>query len=196
MPPQYQLSVIIPTWGGDFHDAVQLLSDLPETPKAQWIIASYNPPSDWQELIADSLHSPIVINCEHAGRGLQLNEGAKVAQGKLLVFNHADTLLRPDHLQALLKVDTTQHTAGAFHRILAEEHHWIQFLDPAIRWYNQHLGILFGDQTVFITKQEFDRLGGFQPLLLVLFRCGVCTDHLYQLYYWYRRNNQEQNVSH
>ena len=242
MPPQYKLSVVIPTWENDFQHALDLLEKFTDTPEVQWIISSYNPPENWQELVQKIALTPEIVICERAGRGIQLNEGAKYARGQLLAFNHADTLLEPEHLASLLQVDTSLYTAGSFHRILLDKHQWLCSLDPAIRWYNQHFGILFGDQTVFITKQEFNRLGGFKPiklmedvefsshirkeceiilitppilssgrrlnemgifrvtslnlLLLLLFRCGVCTTRLYELYYSYRRNKQEHNVSH
>src|SRR5688572_9823510 len=57
-----------------------------------------------------------VIACGKAGRGPQMNAGARAARGNVLVFSHADTQLTGAHLHAI-RYRMAEHPgvhAGAF----------------------------------------------------------------------------------
>lgn len=97
------------------------------------------------------------------GRAAQMNAGAQVASGGVLLFLHADT-----HLPR--KAD------GHIHRALADSgaHCWGRFdvrIDgtaaflPMIAWLmnrrSRLTGIATGDQAIFVTRHAFDRAGGF-----------------------------------
>ena len=56
------------------------------------IIVSDGGSKDQTRLIADNL-ADIVINTRFPSRPLQLNEGARISRGSILLFLHADTIL-------------------------------------------------------------------------------------------------------
>ena len=109
------------------------------------------------------LHAP-------RGRGNQMNAGAQVAAGEVLVFLHADVSLPADAAQwiarALAKPDVV---AGAFRvRTVADGPR--AWLAPLLRLADLRSRIArlpYGDQALFVRRDAFERAGGFpeQPLL-------------------------------
>ena len=102
------------------------------------------------------------------GRALQMNAGAQMATGELLLFLHADTLLPPDAdtlIQQALAVGPQ--VWGRFD-VRIDGRAWLlrviaAFMNLRSRW----TGIATGDQAIFITRTAFDAVGGFadQPLM-------------------------------
>ena len=102
------------------------------------------------------------------GRALQMNAGAQMATGELLLFLHADTLLPPDAdtlIQQALAVGPQ--VWGRFD-VRIDGRAWLlrviaAFMNLRSRW----TGIATGDQAMFMTRAAFDAVGGFaaQPLM-------------------------------
>lgn len=102
-----------------------------------------------------------------AGRASQMNAGAREANGDVLVFLHADTLL---------PVTAAEDIAGA----LAQGARWGRF-DVTIRgkpWVlklvgfmmnlrSRVTGIATGDQAIFMRREAFDDAGGFPMIPLM-----------------------------
>jgi uncharacterized protein len=107
----------------------------------------------------------VVVRCETRGRGQQLNAGADLATGDILLFNHADTELTAPHLRGLvdaMKVDGI--IGGAFYRDLAWQYPALAWLDPWVRACTRRWGILYGDQSVFATREAFAAMGCFAAI--------------------------------
>lgn len=102
------------------------------------------------------------------GRAIQMNAGAKVANGEWLLFLHADTLLPACSMQRLsrLEADPKIQAGGFMHQFSGND--WrlrcISFLDN-FRCVRSR--IIYGDQALFVRRTFFERLGGFphQPIL-------------------------------
>ncbi len=101
------------------------------------------------------------------GRALQMNAGARLASGDLLLFLHADTLL-PEG--ALARLDTLcvagRCVAGGFrHRFTGDD--WRL---RVISWLHNTrcrvTRIFYGDQAMFVSRTLFWRLGGFPERIL------------------------------
>lgn len=106
------------------------------------------------------------------GRAAQMNAGAAVATGTVLLFLHVDVTLPDDasaHIAAALSHDDV--VAGAFQT-------WTVVDDdaPTARWHALlHLADLrsrytrrpYGDQAVFVRRAAFDDVGGFAVLPLM-----------------------------
>lgn len=104
----------------------------------------------------------IVVHVKKRGRGQQLNAGAHEASGQLLLFNHADTELTAEHMEAVVRVaQTSNMIGGAFYRDLAWQYPRLAWFEPLARWYVRKFGILYGDQSIFVSRQTFDSMGGF-----------------------------------
>jgi glycosyltransferase involved in cell wall biosynthesis len=75
-----------------------------------------------------------VVRCDRPSRGGQMNAGAAVATGDVLLFQHTDTELTADHLAAIERVlADPQIIGGAFHRKFDPRHKSRQWLVPIVR---------------------------------------------------------------
>ena len=105
---------------------------------------------------------------DHPGRGPQMNLGAKLASGDVLLFHHVDSLLMDEHLRSL--VDTMRHSqyvGGAFYRKFDERHPRLRRLETFERWHCRAFGTIYGDQTLFVRRDHFQRIGGFASIPLM-----------------------------
>jgi rSAM/selenodomain-associated transferase 2 len=101
------------------------------------------------------------------GRAAQMNAGASVARGDVLLFLHADTKL-PANADALVRDGLAQSDRiwGRFD--VRFDHDGIMPLIAAMMNLRSRVtGIATGDQAIFVTRAAFDAIGGFpaQPLM-------------------------------
>ena len=101
-----------------------------------------------------------------AGRALQMNAGAELATGDVLLFLHADTQL-PNHAIADITSAVRQAAWGRFDVRLDSSTWMLKVVSQMINWRSRLSGIATGDQAIFIKKPLFDQLGGYpqQPLM-------------------------------
>lgn len=97
------------------------------------------------------------------GRGRQMNVGAKVARGDIVLFLHADTNL-PPHAFAIIReaMNNSQVIGGCF--CMRFDSH-----DPVLRVISlfsriNHLFFTYGDQGLFLRSQTFKEIGGFREM--------------------------------
>ena len=107
------------------------------------------------------LHGPM-------GRARQMNAGAAIASGDILVFLHADTLIAPEavvQLPAALAGDAWQW--GRFDVRIDGDSRWLAVIAWAMNLRSRVTGIATGDQALFVRRAAFARAGGFpeQPLM-------------------------------
>ncbi len=161
-----RVSVIIPAWG----DSVSLAAILPTLealPLHEIIVV---------DVCADTAdcrlpgggRARLICTCSPS-RGRQMNLGAAAAEGDVLVFQHADTLFSREHLSALKAAlrDNASIIGGAFHRRFDGRHPRLRWLEKVARFLSRHGGTLFGDQTVFVRREVFQRLHGFAEIPLM-----------------------------
>ncbi|MFN0060759.1 MAG: TIGR04283 family arsenosugar biosynthesis glycosyltransferase [Planctomycetota bacterium] len=98
-------------------------------------------------------------------RGVQLNLGAARAQGEILLFLHADTLLPPDYatvIQQTLRQPGV--SAGAFDLGIDGRGLGVRAVEWGVRIRSRAFGRPYGDQALFMTVQTFRDCGGFPGL--------------------------------
>ena len=103
-----------------------------------------------------------------SGRARQMNAGADVASGEVLVFLHADTFLPDTASQDIEQaLTTTSKVWGRFDVRLSGQ----QILFRVIEWMMNRrsciTGLATGDQAMFVRRDVFDALGGFHPMPLM-----------------------------
>lgn len=106
-----------------------------------------------------------VISVCGTNRGMQMNAGAAIALGEILLFLHGDTQLPPNYSQLIVQtLQAPQVVAGAFDLK-------IDGLDPALRWLERLVklrsrwwSLPYGDQAIFLSKQVFEEIGEFSNL--------------------------------
>ena len=100
------------------------------------------------------------------GRALQMNAGVEVADGELLLFLHADTVL-PENALLLLSRAIAEYDWGRFDVRLSGSHRLLRVIEWMMNWRSRLTGVATGDQAIFIRRELFIAVGGFpsQPLM-------------------------------
>ncbi|MDX9785318.1 MAG: TIGR04283 family arsenosugar biosynthesis glycosyltransferase [Desulfobacterales bacterium] len=99
------------------------------------------------------------------GRGAQMNCGAMMATGNILLFLHADTLLPYNALEAICSAARKPHIAGgAFNLGIDGEKKRFRLIEATVRARTRLTRIPYGDQAIFIKKAVFHNLGGYPEI--------------------------------
>lgn len=156
---QPEISIIIPV----LNEAPILagaLASLPLAPEVEIILVDGGSTDATRTVAAGFPYLRMVA--APRGRGAQMNEGARLARGELLVFLHIDTRLTPAHLVMLQQAirDPDIH-AGAFRLHLSPSTPFLRFISWGANWRSRLFGLPYGDQAIFIRRALFFTLGGF-----------------------------------
>lgn len=102
------------------------------------------------------------------GRGAQMNAGAQVATGEVLLFLHADTRL-PQGAERLVTehLATSTRTWGRFDVTITGHSFLLPVIACLINWRSRLTGIATGDQAIFVERRTFARVGGFPDVPLM-----------------------------
>ena len=102
------------------------------------------------------------------GRGRQLRTGGLNATGEWLLFLHADTQLSPDWPE-FLDQHMRDHPdkAAAFRLRYRSNLRQARWLESRANRRSVWFGLPYGDQGLFISKEIYDALGGYQDLPLM-----------------------------
>lgn len=155
------LSIIIPTLN-EGHTLGRTLDRLPLGPALEVIVADGGSTDDTCD-IALARGVRVVVAC--GGRGVQLNQGAALARGEILLFLHADTQL-PPQAEALVRSALAQPgvVAGAFDLAIDGPGWGLRWVEWGVKWRSRWLHLPYGDQAIFLSAERFRQIGGFAPL--------------------------------
>ena len=99
------------------------------------------------------------------GRANQMNAGAKIATGDLLLFIHADSKLTQQSFSRMRKAMALNGPAGgAFSLQIESEKASLKVISLLATWRAKYLNLVYGDQTIFVRTEIFQKMGGFSPL--------------------------------
>jgi rSAM/selenodomain-associated transferase 2 len=99
------------------------------------------------------------------GRARQMNEGAGVARGNILIFLHADTELPSDALKLIASaMQGERYVAGAFDLGIKSERLIFRIIESVASLRSRITGIPFGDQAIFVRKDYFDKIDGYKDI--------------------------------
>ena len=102
------------------------------------------------------------------GRARQMNAGAGVARGRVLLFLHADTRLPSGWNRAVEDaLGRRGHEWGRFDVRLDGSHPTLRIVERAMNLRSRLSGIATGDQAMFVTREAFDAVGGFPDIALM-----------------------------
>ncbi|MDN5733044.1 MAG: TIGR04283 family arsenosugar biosynthesis glycosyltransferase [Psychrobacter sp.] len=101
-----------------------------------------------------------------AGRARQMNKGAALATGDVLLFLHADTKLPPQAITDI-KTATQDKKWGRFDVRLNSPDWMLKRVSKMINLRSRLTGIATGDQAIFIKRDCFEQIGGYPDQALM-----------------------------
>jgi rSAM/selenodomain-associated transferase 2 len=102
------------------------------------------------------------------GRASQMNAGAAVARGGILLFLHADCVLPPDADRLIVEGCTASAKCwGRFDVRIEGSHPLLAVIAFMMNLRSRLTGIATADQGLFVTRAEFDAADGFPRLPLM-----------------------------
>src|SRR5512136_106615 len=97
------------------------------------------------------------------GRAVQMNAGARQAQGEVLLFLHADSRLHPQALVKLHEVlDDPRMAGGSFTLVFDADNFWLRFY--AFCSTIDCLCFRYGDQGIFVRRAVFEQMQGYAEI--------------------------------
>lgn len=102
------------------------------------------------------------------GRATQMNAGAGVARGYVLLFLHADTWLPPDADTLILHGPGREQSVwGRFDIEIEGQHRLLPALARFLNARSRASGTATGEQAMFMTREAFIQVGGFPNIPLM-----------------------------
>ncbi len=116
--------------------------------------------------IAQSLGARVVK--AGPGRGGQMDRAAELATTETLLFLHADTLLPEGWYDAIKRALEDRYTvAGGFTLSIDSDRFAARLVEWGAAQRARLLGLVYGDQAIFIRTHVFKKTGGFRGLPLL-----------------------------
>ncbi len=110
--------------------------------------------------IAQSLGVKVIVT--QRGRSLQMNAGAKIATGEILLFLHGDTQLPLGFEQDVRNIWVNDNIiAGAFQLKIDAPEFSLRIIEKTVFWRSKYLQMPYGDQAIFVKASTFWEVGGF-----------------------------------
>jgi rSAM/selenodomain-associated transferase 2 len=102
------------------------------------------------------------------GRGKQMNQGALLASGEIVLFLHADTEIPPDGLARICSVmRQSNYVGGSFDLGIRSHKLRFRLVERVASLRSRITRIPYGDQAIFLRREYFLRIGGFLEVPLM-----------------------------
>ncbi len=161
-----QLSVIIPVLNEEALISVTLASLQAMRAAGTQVILVDGGSSDATVRLALPLVDALIEGVR--GRASQMNAGAELAQGDVLLFLHADTRLPEDAGEAILQgLAASKKVWGRFDVTIEGEPFMLRVIGAMMNWRSRLTGIATGDQAIFVRRDDFLAVGGFPAQALM-----------------------------
>ena len=161
------ISIIIPTYNEE-ENIAETIAEIKKRDNRKLIseiIISDGQSTDKTVDIASNAGVTVVVS-KKKGRAAQMNYGASIAKEDILYFLHADSIPPENFTAYILNAFEKKDIAGCF-RLAFDYQHW--FL-KANCWFTRFdvNAMRFGDQSLFVTKNVFEKCSGFDEELLMM----------------------------
>jgi len=160
------ISIIIPTFN-ESSGISQLISHLNHASRGDFnceiIVVDGQSSDDTCNIAAQC--GAIVISSPEKGRAKQMNYGADHAKSDILYFLHADSYPPNNFDQEIISAVSEDFLAGCFRMKFDSRHLLLRFFQWFTRFGNNICR--GGDQSLFITKELFNKIGHFPELPLM-----------------------------
>jgi rSAM/selenodomain-associated transferase 2/rSAM/selenodomain-associated transferase 1 len=96
-------------------------------------------------------------------KAAQMNAGAAIAKGDVLLFLHADTRLPEDFESCVLAAATeVGFCAGAFSLGIESPKMGLRLIEQVANWRSRFLQMPYGDQALFVSRKLFHEIGAYR----------------------------------
>lgn len=160
------ISVVVPSW----RDEENLATLLPKLATFEHVREIIVVDASGDELSAKLARETgaILMRSSSPNRGAQMNLGADAATSDVILFQHADSLITAAHADAIhVALLDPAIIGGAFYRKFDRRHPRLMGLESVARNLTRRGGTLYGDQSVFVRREVFLKLGGFAEIPLM-----------------------------
>lgn len=156
--PDIAVSIIVPTLNEELYLADCLRSL--EHPCCERIVVDGGSSDNTLQIARQA--DVRTLRCPVANRGRQLNAGAAVARGKILLFFHADSRLSAGGIDAMLSaMHDSRLVGGGFALGFFPPEPFYRFLAFGANLFCRMTRMIFGDRGMFLRADWFWQLGGF-----------------------------------
>ena len=153
-----RISIIIPALN-EAGVIAKTIAALPKSEKLEILVVDGGSSDDTAKVARK--HGARVLSSAPS-KAEQMNAGAAVARGGVLLFLHADTLL-PENFEKMVQsaADRKGFCAGAFSLGIDSEDRGLRFIEWMANWRARLLKMPYGDQALFVSRDLFIQIGGF-----------------------------------
>jgi rSAM/selenodomain-associated transferase 2 len=161
-----KISIIIPVLN-EAHVITQTLSALkPFRMKGHEVIVVDGGSEDTSVTRSRPLADHVV--CSPQGRSRQMNAGARIARGEILLFLHADTFLPEGADDFIISgMKEKGKVWGRFDVRLSGRHPMLRLIEYLMNRRSRLSGIATGDQGIFVKRETFKSISGFPEIALM-----------------------------
>ncbi len=155
-----KISIIIPVLN-EANTIKQTLASLKNASNVEIIVVDGG---SKDETIAVAKSVGVQVRSSGIGRATQMNLGATVATGDILLFLHADTRIPPNFDILIREALAGNFIAGAFELKIDANLRGIRLIEKMVNLRSHLFSLPYGDQAIFISSKVFHEIGGFPDL--------------------------------
>ena len=162
-----KFSIIIPVFheGERINEAIEYLNPLHSGQDIEIIVVDGTEEKDTLKVIQNN---HIIKISTEKGRAKQMNVGASVANGEILIFLHADTELPMHAFQRIQSlIERKEYVGGAFDLGIKSDKFIFKVIGTLSSLRSRLNRIPFGDQAIFIRREYFNQIGGYKEIPLM-----------------------------
>jgi rSAM/selenodomain-associated transferase 2 len=158
------ISVIIPTYNEEENIKNTILSIIDYT--SHEVIVVDGGSSDNTVKIARQMGVKTLKSAP--GRAKQMNEGVSLSSCNVLFFLHGDSILPTDFLEQIDETLSNPKTgAGAFKLSIDLPGRGARLIEKSANLRSKYFQLPYGDQAIFLKREIFDKVGGFDDVLFM-----------------------------
>jgi rSAM/selenodomain-associated transferase 2 len=162
-----EFSIIVPAFheGENMNALIEGLNRLDSDKNSEIIVVDGAQEKD----TLGTIHRNNVIKISsERGRAKQMNAGASIARGEVLIFLHADTELPVHALKKIHSIiEQREYVGGAFDLGIKSNKFIFRVIAKLSSWRSRLNRIPFGDQAIFIRREYFGKIGGYKEIPLM-----------------------------
>ncbi len=162
-----KFSIVVPVFreAERINQLIEHLNDLDSDRNVEIIIVDA---AQEKDTLAAIRGSDVIKMSSEQCRAKQMNAGASVARGEILIFLHADTELPPRALRKIASfVGQTEYVGGAFDLGIKSDKAIFKVIATIASLRSRLNRIPFGDQAIFIRREYFNTIGGYKEIPLM-----------------------------